>query len=67
MMASMIVTFQDTMVDFETTTGKNLQIEGLVEFHRELRGVVVNNFLLKMDCYLSGYLESVYTMFRGAP
>jgi hypothetical protein len=40
----------DVCVDFKTTAGIDLQMTGLVELQRELKGVGENTFLLKREC-----------------
>jgi hypothetical protein len=40
----------DVLVDSKTTMGTNLQMLGLVEFHREKIGVGENIFLIKREC-----------------
>ena len=45
----MIVPFERTMIDFETTTYSNFQKTSSDEIHREKTSVSENNFLGKRD------------------
>lgn len=67
MIAWMSVSFQETIVEFETIEGMDLQVAGLMELQRESTSVGVNTFLVKKKFYLYCYYESVYSIFRNAP